>query len=74
MVPTLGVYDRILVQKAFFTRYDVREADIVVFSHPPLGQCTESQPTRPAWLTQLSGCYIIATIQLLPHGGSRAVS
>src|SRR3984885_11987040 len=39
MVPTLGVYDRILVQKAFFTWHDVREGDIVVFSHPPLDQC-----------------------------------
>jgi signal peptidase I len=43
MVPTLGVYDRILVQKAFFTWHDVREGDIVVFSHPPLDQCGESQ-------------------------------
>ena len=33
MVPTLGVYDRVLVQKAFFTWRDVREGDIVVFSH-----------------------------------------
>ena len=39
MVPTLGVYDRILVQKAFFTWRDVREGDIVVFSHPPLDEC-----------------------------------
>jgi len=39
MVPTLGVYDRIVVQKAFFTWHDVREGDIVVFSHPPLDQC-----------------------------------
>jgi len=39
MVPTLGVYDRVLVQKAFFTWHDVREGDIVVFSHPPLDQC-----------------------------------
>jgi signal peptidase I len=43
MVPTLGVHDRILVQKAFFTWHDVREGDIVVFSHPPLDQCSESQ-------------------------------
>src|SRR5580693_1804165 len=43
MVPTLGVYDRILVQKAFFSWRDVREGDIVVFSHPPLDQCGESQ-------------------------------
>ena len=39
MVPTLGVHDRILVQKAFFTWRDVREGDIVVFSHPPLDHC-----------------------------------
>ena len=39
MVPTLGVYDRVLVRKAFFTWRDVREGDIVVFSHPPLDQC-----------------------------------
>src|SRR5580692_11629517 len=43
MVPTLRVYDRILVQKAFFSWRDVREGDIVVFSHPPLDQCGESQ-------------------------------
>src|ERR1700726_1086553 len=39
MVPTLGVYDRILVQKAFFSWRDVPEGDIVVFSHPPLDHC-----------------------------------
>jgi signal peptidase I len=43
MTPTLGVYDRILVQKAFFTWHDVREGDIVVFSHPPLDQCPGPQ-------------------------------
>jgi signal peptidase I len=43
MVPTLGVYDRILVQKAFFTWHDVREGDIVVFSQPPLDHCGGSQ-------------------------------
>jgi signal peptidase I len=43
MVPTLGVYDRILVQKAFFTWHDVHEGDIVVFSEPPLDQCGGSQ-------------------------------
>jgi signal peptidase I len=43
MVPTLGVYDRILVQKAFFTWHDVREGDIVVFSHPPLDDCPGPQ-------------------------------
>jgi len=39
MVPTIDVYDRVLVQKAFFSWHDVREGDIVVFSHPPLDQC-----------------------------------
>jgi signal peptidase I len=39
MVPTLGVYDRILVQKAFYNWHDVREGDIVVFSHPPRDTC-----------------------------------
>jgi signal peptidase I len=43
MVPTLGVYDRILVQKAFFTWHDVREGDIVVFSQPPLDHCGGEQ-------------------------------
>jgi len=43
MVPTLGVYDRILVQKAFFTWHDVREGDIVVFSHPPRDHCPGPQ-------------------------------
>ena len=35
MVPALDVGDRILVQKAFFSWRDVREGDIVVFTHPP---------------------------------------
>ena len=39
MVPTLQVYDRILVQKAFFSWHDVREGDIVVFGQPPLDHC-----------------------------------
>ena len=39
MTPTLGVYDRVLVQKAFYSWRDVREGDIVVFSHPPLDNC-----------------------------------
>ena len=39
MVPTLAVNDRMLVQKAFFNWHDVREGDIVVFTHPPLDQC-----------------------------------
>ena len=43
MQPTLGVYDRILVQKAFFSWHDVREGDIVVFSHPPRDACGGEQ-------------------------------
>ena len=43
MVPTLGVYDRILVQKAFYSSHDVHEGDIVVFSHPPLDDCPGPQ-------------------------------
>jgi signal peptidase I len=43
MVPTLAVYDRVLVQKAFFTWRDVREGDIVVFRHPPLDHCPGPQ-------------------------------
>ena len=39
MVPTIGVYDRILVWKAFFNWHDVRQGDIVVFTHPPLDHC-----------------------------------
>jgi signal peptidase I len=39
MVPTLQVYDRVIVQKAFYTWHDVREGDIVVFTHPPLDRC-----------------------------------
>ena len=46
MVPTLAVYDRILVQKAFFTWHDVREGDIVVFSHPPLDHCGGPQESN----------------------------
>jgi signal peptidase I len=43
MIPTLSVYDRILVQKAFFSWHDVHEGDIVVFSQPPLDQCGGAQ-------------------------------
>jgi signal peptidase I len=43
MVPTLSVYDRVLVQKAFFSWHDIREGDIVVFSHPPLDHCPGPQ-------------------------------
>ena len=39
MVPALGVYDRIVVQKAFFSWRDVHEGEIVVFSHPPADHC-----------------------------------
>jgi signal peptidase I len=39
MVPALDVYDRVVVQKAFFTWRDVREGNIVVFSHPRLDGC-----------------------------------
>ena len=39
MAPTLSVYDRVLVQKAFFTWRDVHEGQIVVFSHPRLDHC-----------------------------------
>ena len=39
MVPALGVYDRIVVQKAFFSWRDVREGEIVVFSHPTADHC-----------------------------------
>jgi signal peptidase I len=43
MAPTLGVYDRILVQKAFFSWHDVREGDIVVFRQPPRDHCPGPQ-------------------------------
>ena len=39
MVPTLDVHDRILVRKAFFDWHQVREGDIVVFTHPPRDHC-----------------------------------
>ena len=39
MVPTLNVYDRILVQKAFFNWHQLHEGDIVVFTHPPRDHC-----------------------------------
>jgi signal peptidase I len=39
MVPTLDVYDRILVQKAFFSWHQLREGDIVVFTHPSRDHC-----------------------------------
>ena len=43
MVPTLNVYDRILVWKAFFSWHQLREGDIIVFTHPPRDHC----PGRP---------------------------
>ena len=39
MVPTLDVNDRILVLKAFFNWHQLREGDIVVFTHPPRDHC-----------------------------------
>jgi signal peptidase I len=39
MVPTLDAYDRILVLKAFFNWHQLREGDIVVFTHPPRDHC-----------------------------------
>jgi signal peptidase I len=39
MVPTLDIYDRILVQKAFFNWHQLHEGDIVVFTHPPHDHC-----------------------------------
>jgi signal peptidase I len=43
MVPTLGVYDRVLAEKAFFSWHGVHEGDIVVFTHPPLDHCPGPQ-------------------------------
>ena len=54
MVPTLGVYDRILVQKAFFNWHDVRDGDIVVFAHPPLDHCPG--PQQATWSSGSSRC------------------
>ncbi len=39
MVPTLDAYDRILVLKTFFSWHQLREGDIVVFTHPPRDHC-----------------------------------
>ena len=39
MEPTLGIGDRILVWKAFFSWHDVHQGDIVVFTHPPRDHC-----------------------------------
>jgi len=49
MTPTLGVYDRIVVQKAFFSWRDVREGDIVVFSHRRGASTGRSR--SPPWLS-----------------------
>ncbi len=46
MVPTLGVYDRILVQKAFFTGRNVREGDMVVFQPPAARPLPRTQERR----------------------------
>jgi signal peptidase I len=45
MVPTLDVGDRILVQKAFFNWHQLREGDIVVFTHPPRDHCGSPSET-----------------------------
>ena len=47
MVPTLDVYDRILVQKAFFNWHQLGEGDIVVFTHPPRDHCGRPGHRRP---------------------------
>jgi signal peptidase I len=39
MEPTIGVNDRIVVLKAFFSWQDVDAGEIVVFSHPPRDDC-----------------------------------
>ncbi len=44
MLPTLRGDDRVLLQKAFFSWPDLREGDIVVFSPPPLDDCSASEP------------------------------
>jgi signal peptidase I len=43
MEPTLGIGDRIVVQKAFFNWHDVHEGEIIVFTHPPLDNCPGPQ-------------------------------
>lgn len=39
MESTLDIGDRILVWKAFFNWHDVRQGDVVVFTHPPRDHC-----------------------------------
>ena len=39
MLPALHVGDRILVRKAFFSWHQLREGDIIVFTHPPRDHC-----------------------------------
>ena len=39
MVPAIDVHDRLLVQKAFFDWHQLREGDIIVFTHPPRDHC-----------------------------------
>ena len=75
MVPTLGVYDRILVQKAFFNWHDVRTGDIVVFAHPPLDHCPGPQQgdlvkrviALPGQTIYSSGSNIYVNGRLLPQ-------
>jgi signal peptidase I len=45
MESTLNIGDRILVWKAFFNWHDVRQGDIVVFTHPPLDHCAGPRDT-----------------------------
>ena len=59
MVPALGVYDRIVVQKAFFSWRDVREGEIVVFSHPPPTTAPGRQAT---WSNASSRCRVRRSI------------
>lgn len=47
MVPTLGVGDRILVDKAFFSWHNVRQGDILVFKPPPLEATKCGGPPDP---------------------------
>jgi signal peptidase I len=76
MVPTLAVNDRVLVQKAFFDWQDVREGDIVVFTHPPLDYCGGPQEggdlvkrviALPGQTIYSSGNNIYVNGQLLPQ-------
>ena len=46
MVPALDVHDRIVVQKAFFNWHQLREGDIVVFTHPPRDHCWRARTSH----------------------------